>query len=333
MVVWEHARPCRPTAADSKPDSEAPASGPSVRPVGNGPPSCSPRVVPRPRSPGSWTSRARAPAAGTPAGKAQGLRHCGAADPTGRRPKIPDSALEGIEQALLEGALAHGFATDVWTLDRIAMVIQGLTGVALSNPSAWRLLRNRLGWTVQRPQRQAKERDEEAIQHWVAHEWPRIKKGPRRIGLACLLRRIRHLADPTGAAHLVGAWPHADPAPPDGLEAGLHGRRARLPPDGGPRRGCASTCSKTAYDTDSLIKVLEQLKGFYAGQQVVLLWDGLSSHWSHKMRAHLDAQRDWLTVERLPAYAPELNPVEYLWDARIDRQVAWSASKSGQEAW
>jgi transposase len=97
--------------------------------------------------------------------------------PTGRRPKVADAQLEGIEQALLEGALAHGFPTDVWTLDRIAVVIQGLTGVALSNPSVWRLLRNRLGWTVQRPQRQAKERDEQAIQHWVAHEWPRIKKG------------------------------------------------------------------------------------------------------------------------------------------------------------
>jgi transposase len=97
--------------------------------------------------------------------------------PTGRPPKIPDGALEPIEQALLQGALAHGFATDVWTLERIAVVIQGLTGVQLSNSSVWRLLRGRLGWTVQRPQRQAKERDEQAIQHWVAHEWPRIKKG------------------------------------------------------------------------------------------------------------------------------------------------------------
>jgi transposase len=105
----------------------------------------------------------------------QALRSRG---PTGRRPKIADEQLEVIEQALLEGALAHGFATDVWTLDRIAVVIQGLTGVALSNPSVWRLLRGRLGWTVQRPTRQAKERDEQAIQHWVAHEWPRIKKGP-----------------------------------------------------------------------------------------------------------------------------------------------------------
>jgi transposase len=113
--------------------------------------------------------------AGWQADGAPGLRSRG---PTGRRPKIPDAALEGIEQALLEGALAHGFATDVWTLDRIAVVIQGLTGVALSNPSVWRLLHGRLGWSVQRPQRQAKERDEDAIQHWVAHEWPRIKKGP-----------------------------------------------------------------------------------------------------------------------------------------------------------
>jgi hypothetical protein len=68
-----------------------------------------------------------------------------------------------------------------------------------------------------------------------------------------------------------------------------------------------------SYDTDSLIGVLEQLAAFYTGHRVVLIWDGLSAHWSHKMRAHLDAQRDWLTVERLPAYAPELNPVEYLW--------------------
>jgi DDE superfamily endonuclease len=83
-------------------------------------------------------------------------------------------------------------------------------------------------------------------------------------------------------------------------------------PDGTKARLCFHL-QPDSYDTDSLIGVLEQLAGFYAGQQVVLLWDGLSSHWSYKMRAHLDTQRAWLRVERLPAYAPELNPVEYLW--------------------
>jgi transposase len=110
--------------------------------------------------------------------RSEGTKALQSRGPTGRRPKVADDQLEAIEQALLEGALAHGFGTDVWTLERIAFLIQGLTGVQLSNPSVWRLLRGRLGWSVQRPQRQAKERDEQAIQHWVAHEWPRIKKGP-----------------------------------------------------------------------------------------------------------------------------------------------------------
>jgi hypothetical protein len=83
-------------------------------------------------------------------------------------------------------------------------------------------------------------------------------------------------------------------------------------PDGSKARLCFHL-QQDACDTDTLIGVLDQLKGFYAGQQVVLLWDGLSSHWSYKMRTYLDTQRPWLTVERLPAYAPELNPVEYLW--------------------
>jgi transposase len=128
------------------------------------------------QSAGRWHARWQAD--GTTALRTRG--------PTGRRPKVADDQLEGIQQALLEGALAHGFDTDVWTLDRIAVVIQDLTGVALSNPSVWRLLRGRLGWTVQRPERQAKERDEQAIQHWVAHEWPRIKRGraPSRPGLS-----------------------------------------------------------------------------------------------------------------------------------------------------
>src|SRR4029453_17327674 len=72
--------------------------------------------------------------------QADGTAALGTRGPTGRRPKVPASALEPIEQALVEGAQAHGFATDVWTLDRIAVVIQGLTGVQLSNPSGWRLL-------------------------------------------------------------------------------------------------------------------------------------------------------------------------------------------------
>jgi hypothetical protein len=68
-----------------------------------------------------------------------------------------------------------------------------------------------------------------------------------------------------------------------------------------------------AYDTDSLIGALGELRRFLGGQKATLLWDGLPAHRSRMMRAWLRSQRSWLVVEPLPAYAPELNPVEGLW--------------------
>jgi transposase len=92
-------------------------------------------------------------------------------------------------------------------------------------------------------------------------------------------------------------------------------------PDGAAARRCFHL-QQPSYNTDTLIAVLEQLAGFYVGQRVVLIWDGLSAHWSTKMRAWLDSQHDWLGVERLPAYAPALNPVEGLWANLKDVELA-----------
>jgi len=96
----------------------------------------------------------------------------------GRTPRLSDAQLEQAEQALLEGAKAHGFDTDLWTLDRVAAVIWRLTGVGHHPAHVWRVLRHRLDWSLQRPARRAVERDEQAIRQWVAADWPRIKKAP-----------------------------------------------------------------------------------------------------------------------------------------------------------
>jgi transposase len=68
-----------------------------------------------------------------------------------------------------------------------------------------------------------------------------------------------------------------------------------------------------AYNTDSLIGALGELRRFLGGQKATLVWDGLPAHRSLAMAAWLRRQRHWLVVERLPGYAPELNPVEALW--------------------
>jgi transposase len=122
------------------------------------------------------------------AGGVDALRSRG---PTGPDPKLSPTDLARIEQALLQGAKANGFDTDLWTLERVAVVITQLTGIRHHPGHVWSILRHRLGWTLQRPERRASERDEEAIARWVAHEWPRIKKGPtqNRPGLSSSTNR------------------------------------------------------------------------------------------------------------------------------------------------
>lgn len=60
-------------------------------------------------------------------------------------------------------------------------------------------------------------------------------------------------------------------------------------------------------------RFLGQLKRHLGGRKLLLIWDGLPAHRAKTVQAHIRNQAAWLRVERLPAYAPELNPIEYLW--------------------
>jgi transposase len=108
-------------------------------------------------------------------GGAEALRSKG---PSGPPPRLSDQQLATVEQALLEGATVNGFTGELWTLDRIAVVIERLTGVRYHPAWVWALLHHRLGWSVQRPKRRAAERDQAAIDRWVKERWPQILQTP-----------------------------------------------------------------------------------------------------------------------------------------------------------
>jgi transposase len=93
----------------------------------------------------------------------------------GRPRRLSDSQCEQFIEQLKAGALAAGFATELWTLPRIRTLIEQRFTVKLTEPSVWRLLRS-LGWSVQRPTGQARQRDERAIRTWKARRWPELKK-------------------------------------------------------------------------------------------------------------------------------------------------------------
>ena len=104
-----------------------------------------------------------------------GLRGAGR---TGRPPKISHEQLVQLEVELLKGGEASGYPNELWTLRRVAEVIERITGVAYHPARVWHRLREGLGWSWQRPARRAIERDDEAIQRWAKHRWPALKNGP-----------------------------------------------------------------------------------------------------------------------------------------------------------
>lgn len=106
----------------------------------------------------------------------RGGRRALAAKPApGRPPKLEARAHRQLERVLLEGACACGYPTDLWTCPRVAEVIRRQFGVRYHVDHIGRLL-HALGWSPQKPERRARERDEAAIQRWVRVTWPRIKK-------------------------------------------------------------------------------------------------------------------------------------------------------------
>ena len=97
--------------------------------------------------------------------------------PAGRKPKLTRGQTQRVTDALLAGPTAQGYKTDLWTLPRVAALIEGLTGVRYHPGHVWRLL-GASGFSCQRPERRAVERDEKAIRRWQRVEWPALKKRP-----------------------------------------------------------------------------------------------------------------------------------------------------------
>lgn len=94
---------------------------------------------------------------------------------SGAPTKVTKRDLQKIETYLLKGPQFQGYATDIWTLERIAKLVRKLTGVSYHPGHVWRILRD-MRWTAQKPETRARERNEGKIKQWMREEFPRIKK-------------------------------------------------------------------------------------------------------------------------------------------------------------
>lgn len=235
---------------------------------------------------------------------------------TGRRltPAQEDAALEAV---LNETPTAHGIACSLWTRAAVRELIRQQTGVRLPVRTVGEYLK-RWGFTPQRPLRHAYQQDPEAVQRWLAEEYPKIQARAQREGAEI------HWGDETGV--------DADRSPARGY-APQGQTPARAVTGGHVRVNVVSTITNTGtlrfkvyretMTAALFITFLEQLVGG-APKKIFLIVDRLRAHQAAAVTAWLEEHAAQIEVFALPAHAPELNPDEYL-----NNEVKGTVNESG----
>src|SRR5512135_2990659 len=224
----------------------------------------------------------------------------------GTTPKLAPEQVRLIPDFLWHGAEAYGFRGDVWTCERVAGVLYEEFGVSYSKSQVSRLLK-RLGWTPQVPSTRAIQRDEEVIWRWRVESWPALKEKARRerrtlvfvdeSGFYLLPGVVKTYA-PKGRTPIVDEWQTRD----------------HLSVMGGvtPQGKVSSLVRPTSLNGLHTIEFLVHL-GRLGADRLLVVWDGSPIHRRAEVKAFVAEAGDAIHLEPLPPYAPDLNPVEWLW--------------------
>ena len=236
-----------------------------------------------------------------------------AAKPRSSPSRLSDAQLRGLEALLNQGATAHGWANDLWTAARVAEVIRRHLGVSFHPEHVRKVLRHRLGWTSQKPQKRARERNEEGIRRWKEEDFPRIAQAAADRGAHLvfldesgfmLTPTVRRTLAPRGRTPILTCWDKRDRLSaiscltfsPKRHRPGLYFRLLAK--------------NANAHGED----VVAFLKGLHGSlRRMTVVWDRSPIHSrSAAVREYL-AAHPGIVVEDLPAYAPDLNPDELVW--------------------
>jgi transposase len=104
-----------------------------------------------------------------------GVKGLASKGPAGPKARLSGKQKAALMKAIIAGPKAHGHATEVWTLPRVARLIEQQSGERYHPGHVWWILRE-LGLSCQQPTRRAIERNEVAIAEWTERGWPRLKK-------------------------------------------------------------------------------------------------------------------------------------------------------------
>ncbi len=250
----------------------------------------------------------------------------------GPTPGLSDYHLRKLERLLLQGAKKHGWPNQLWTASRVARLIQQRFGLRYHPEHVRKILKQRLGWTSQKPKRKARERDDKEVERWLGDELPRLlREAYRRQAHVVFLDEsgfhltpcVRRSLAPRGKTPVLDCWDRRDRI--SAISAitlspvrGRPGLYFELLP-----------LNKTVHG-EEVVAFLEQLRRQLRGPFTVV-WD------RSKIHSRSKAVKAWLVkhaevvAEDFPGYTPTLNPDEWVWGwtkyGRLSNLAAWDADE------
>ena len=221
--------------------------------------------------------------------------------------KLMPSQLRLIPDFLGHGAEAYGFRGEVWTTARVAKVIEEEFDVSYHRGHVSRLLKQ-LQWTPQVPVLRALQRDEQEIRQWQREVWPELKRRASRE------RRTLVFTDESGFYLLPGiVKTYALKAhSPVIKEWQSHDHLSVM----GAVTRQAKVYSMVREESFTGLHVEEFLKHLirHLGPRLLVIWDGSPIHRRASVKDFLASREGrGVHIEPLPPYAPDLNPVEEMW--------------------
>ena len=119
----------------------------------------------------------------------------------GRPAKLDNAQREELRRAVLQNPTEHGFGTELWTLKRVGVVIKRMHGIKFSQSQIWRILGS-LGFSPQKPDKRAIERNEDVVRSWKRNKWAALKKSRPRGKADRICGRVGYQRAPHPDAHL-----------------------------------------------------------------------------------------------------------------------------------
>jgi transposase len=223
----------------------------------------------------------------------------------GPTPKFDDGHRQRLAELLLRGPGHFGYDNALWSLSRVRRVVQEQLGVAANEVDVWRLLRS-MNWSPQKPKRQAREADANKIQMWKEQHWPRISLEASQQG------RTIVFVDESGFSQRPArkrTWAPEGQTPV--LEFNFNWKKLSAIA-GVSLASIYFELHEESVKSAQVIAFLKHLRQRIR-KPLTIVWDGLRAHWSKEVRAYVESLEGKIITEQLPAYAPDLNPVEYLW--------------------